>query len=154
MEPEGASVGEGASGHGPILFYDGDCGLCSRAVAWCLERDRRGRLRFAPLQGATFQALRNETLRGAALEPPEWTHAVDTLVLHEGGRFLVRGDGVIATLAALGGPWSVLARVLGVAPRGWRDALYRAIARRRHRLGAVGAHCGTPSLEQRARMLP
>ncbi|HTE07093.1 MAG TPA: DCC1-like thiol-disulfide oxidoreductase family protein, partial [Planctomycetota bacterium] len=37
----------------PILFFDGTCGLCSGVVRWCLRRDRRAVLHFAPLQGAT-----------------------------------------------------------------------------------------------------
>ena len=34
-----------------LVFYDGPCGLCSRAVRWLARRDRRRALAFAPLQG-------------------------------------------------------------------------------------------------------
>ena len=37
----------------PIVFYDGDCGLCDRFVRWMLRRDRGHHYRFAPLQGET-----------------------------------------------------------------------------------------------------
>jgi predicted DCC family thiol-disulfide oxidoreductase YuxK len=36
---------------GPVLFFDGECGLCNRVVRLMLRLDRRGRLRYAPLQG-------------------------------------------------------------------------------------------------------
>ena len=39
------------SGSGPVLLYDGLCGLCVRTVQIVLRGDRRGVLRFAPLQG-------------------------------------------------------------------------------------------------------
>src|SRR5262249_57642651 len=41
-----------------LVLYDGECGVCSRIVRWLLDADRRGELRFAPLQGATAAALR------------------------------------------------------------------------------------------------
>src|SRR5262249_4016167 len=41
-----------------LVLYDGECGVCSRIVRWCLDADRRGVLHFAPLQGATAAALR------------------------------------------------------------------------------------------------
>ncbi|MCC6889643.1 MAG: DUF393 domain-containing protein, partial [Hyphomicrobiales bacterium] len=42
---------------GPILFFDGECGLCARSVAWCLRQDRRRVLRFAPIQGRTYREI-------------------------------------------------------------------------------------------------
>ena len=41
----------------PILFFDGVCGLCNRAVDFVLARDREGAFLFAPLQGETGQRL-------------------------------------------------------------------------------------------------
>ena len=35
---------------GPILFFDGVCGLCDRLVQFVLHRDTRARFRFAALQ--------------------------------------------------------------------------------------------------------
>src|SRR4051812_37486572 len=39
----------------PVLFFDGECGLCNRVVRLLLRLDTRGRLRFAPLQGPVAQ---------------------------------------------------------------------------------------------------
>ena len=41
---------------GPVLFFDGVCGLCDRTVTWLFEHDRRHVLRFAPLQGETAKS--------------------------------------------------------------------------------------------------
>ena len=53
----------------PILFYDGACGLCSRAVRQCLAwGNEASALRFAPLQGETAAKLLPTELRTAPLE--------------------------------------------------------------------------------------
>ena len=41
---------------GPVLLFDGTCGLCNRCVRLLLRLDRRARLHFAPLQSAPAQA--------------------------------------------------------------------------------------------------
>lgn len=34
------------------VIFDGECGLCTRAVGWLRRMDRRGRLRYHPFQRA------------------------------------------------------------------------------------------------------
>lgn len=116
---------------GPVLLFDGACGLCQRVVRLLLRLDRRGRLRFAPLQGGAAQAY----LRAHGLP----TEDFDSLVFvpdwarRERAEFLVRTDGALAALRAVGGVGRVLAWG-GVLPRVWRDAGYRWVARWRHRI--------------------
>lgn len=115
---------------GPVLLFDGECGLCNRLVRILLWLDRGGRLRFAPLQGLAAQTyLRVVGLPTEDFETlvfvPEWDR-------REGKSFLLRTDGVIAVLRAAGGPAGILAGVLAVFPAGWRDAGYRLVARCRH----------------------
>ena len=31
-----------------LVVYDGECGFCNRSIRWCLRRDGKDRLRFAP----------------------------------------------------------------------------------------------------------
>ena len=116
---------------GPVLFFDGECGLCHRVVRLLLRLDRRGALRFAPLQGPTAQGY----LRAHRLP----TEDFDSLVFVPDWRrrdrpeFLLRTDGALAAALAAGGLGSVVAwaRVL---PGGWRDAGYRLVARWRYRI--------------------
>lgn len=113
----------------PVLFFDGECGLCQRLVRRLLAFDRRGELRFAPLQGPTAQAW----MRQRGLPAKDF----DSLVfLPEGlGRnyaHLRKTDGVIAALHAIG--HHRLARCFGLLPRKLRDAGYRGVARMRRRV--------------------
>lgn len=116
---------------GPVLFFDGECGLCNRIVRLLLRMDGRGVLRFAPLQGVTAQAY----LRAHGLP----TEDFDSLVFvpdwsrREHPEFLLRTDGALAAARVLGGVGRVLAwaRVL---PANWRDAGYKLVARFRYRI--------------------
>jgi predicted DCC family thiol-disulfide oxidoreductase YuxK len=107
----------------PILFYDGDCGLCHRAVTFILARDRLGRFRFAPLGGGTW----SERVAVPRASLP------DSLVLLEGDRLLTRSEAVLSLLAGLGGGWRFLGCLGHLFPRRARDLAYDAIARRRGR---------------------
>ena len=109
---------------GPILFFDGECGLCQHLVHRLLALDRRGGLRFAPLQGPIAQAW----LRERGLPTKDFQSLI---FLPEGlkGRcgHLRKTDGVIAALHAIGHPR--MARYVRLVPRQLRDAGYRGLAR-------------------------
>lgn len=116
---------------GPVLLFDGECGLCHRMVRLLLRLDRAGRLRYAPLQGSAAQAyLRSHGLPTEDFDSlvfvPDWAR-------RDRREFLLRTDGVLAALRAVGGAGRALA-VLRLVPRGWRDALYRGVARTRYRV--------------------
>lgn len=110
-----------------LLFYDGGCGLCHRAVRFVLRADPEGRaFRFAPLGGDTFQAL---------VSAGERERLPDSLVVRTaGGALLTRSAGALHALRRLGGGWRALAVLLGFVPRPIRDAVYDFIARVRFRL--------------------
>lgn len=116
---------------GPVLFFDGDCGLCQRLVRLLLRLDRRGLLRFAPLQGPTAQAyLRMHGLPADDFESlifvPAWARRRERA-------YLQRTDGAAAALRACGGVARGLA-CFSLLPQSWRDRGYRLVARWRHRI--------------------
>jgi predicted DCC family thiol-disulfide oxidoreductase YuxK len=121
--------------HSPqsVLFFDGECGLCNRLVRMLLRLDQRARLKFAPLQSPVAQEyLRTHGLPVADFESlvlvPDWER-------RHHPEFLVRTDGAIAALRAVGGFFPrVLAGALAVLPRPLRDAGYRLVGRWRYRL--------------------
>lgn len=126
-----------------VLLYDGDCGFCTRCVLFVFARDPAGRLRFASLQGETGRRLL--AAHGLAGER-------STLVLVDAEGAHVRSTGVLRVARHLRWPWSwAYAGVL--VPRPLRDAIYRLVARHRHRLGPAAAACAQPSPALRARML-
>ncbi|MFQ5458209.1 MAG: thiol-disulfide oxidoreductase DCC family protein, partial [Myxococcota bacterium] len=131
-----------------ILFYDGRCGLCHRAVRFILAEDQTGRaFRFAPLAGETFRrTVPAEIRRGLP----------DSLVVAgDDGEMRVRARCVSHVLARLGGLWRALGVAGGVIPRSVADALYNSVARVRHRVfSAPGEVCPAVSDEMRRRFDP
>ncbi|MES1205676.1 MAG: DCC1-like thiol-disulfide oxidoreductase family protein [Pseudomonadota bacterium] len=127
---------------GPVVLYDGVCGLCNRTVAFVLRRDRRHQFRFATLQG-TFgaAALARHGLRTDG-DP------ASIVLLESPGtpseRARVRSDAVLAIVAALGGPWRLVS-LLRILPRVLRDAAYELVARIRYRVFGRFDTCPVPS---------
>ncbi len=125
-----ATLPRATSTAGPeVLFYDGGCGLCHRAVRFILWADREGRaFRFAPLGGATFEAQ---------VPVSERAGLPDSMVVQTAeGALLTRSAGVLHILRRLGGGWRALAFLFGLVPRPLRDAAYDFVARIRLRLFA------------------
>ncbi len=115
---------------GPVLLYDGACGLCNRAVRFLLRIDRRGVLRFSTLQGGPGQAwLRAHGLPAGDFESMVFVRDWGA----GGGAYALRTDALVAALEACGGAGRVLGLVR-IVPRPLRDAAYRLVARLRYRL--------------------
>lgn len=110
-----------------LLLFDGDCGLCDRAVRFLAARDRHRRLRFAPLQGEAAAPWR-ESARTSPGGPFEW------LVLVEDGQVRLGAAAVARALVLAGGSARSLGVLLAALPRPLADRAYRAVARRRGRL--------------------
>ena len=117
---------------GPMLLFDGECGLCNRIVRMLLRLDRDGRLRYATLQGAAAQGF----LRANGLPTEDFDSLIFVPEWAAGGvgEFRMRTDGAIGALRAVGGVGRVLAGLLAVWPAAWRDAGYRVVARWRYRI--------------------
>jgi len=128
----------------PVLFFDGVCNLCSRAVQFMLRHDRRRRFLFAPLQPAAGSLL-----------PAGMADAADTpvsVVLAYRGRYYRESDAVLHALRLLGGGWRLLFAGI-IIPRFVRDRIYRRIARNRYRWFGKRDACMVPDAAQRARFL-
>jgi predicted DCC family thiol-disulfide oxidoreductase YuxK len=115
----------------PVLLYDGECGLCNAVVRFMLARDRRGVLRFAPLQGATAQAF----LRSHGMNTEDFDSIVFIQDLSRADTaYFLRTAGAFRAMAELGGGWRRLARIMMCVPAGCSDLFYKCVARLRYRL--------------------
>jgi predicted DCC family thiol-disulfide oxidoreductase YuxK len=130
---------------GPILLYDGKCGVCSEAVQWVLAHERSHSLRFAPIESAVGSELR--ALAGIPVDVDSmlWAELRDGRVHAD-----TRSSAMLRVLAYVGGPWRWLT-ALRVVPAFVRDAGYRVFAKLRYRLRAQS--CLVPTAQERARFL-
>lgn len=131
-----------------ILFFDGQCAFCNRAVRWVLRHDRRGTLSFAPLQGETYARIE------IAAKPTD----VSSLVLVRDGQLYTLSSATVRMLRAMGGIWSGLGTLLWLVPKPLRDCGYRLVAKHRFRIAGkadpASEACMMPTDASRARMLP
>lgn len=124
-----------------IVFFDGACGLCDRAVRWAWMRTEPW-VKFAPLQGATAQKLVPESLR----TPP-----LQTLVIWDHGNVHVEMEGLHVLTKGMSRGWKTVGR-WATAPVLWplTNLLYRGVVR--HRMWWFGTDCAVA--EDGQRLLP
>ncbi|WP_162561164.1 thiol-disulfide oxidoreductase DCC family protein [Methylobacterium terrae] len=131
---------------GPIVVYDGQCGLCSHLVRFVLWADGDGRRhRFASSQSITGRACY------AGL--PDGLGPDETFLYVADGAVLTKSRAVLALAAGLGQPWRGLARVLGLVPGRLLDVWYDKVARHRYRIWGRHDHCPRPPRDRETRFL-
>jgi len=131
-----------------VLLYDGDCGFCSRIVSLILRHEKSDSLYFAALNSPFAARL----LRGQPyLQQTDSVMWVELDASLTPQHILLRSAAALRVCAYLGGWWNLL-RLGWLIPRPWRDRLYDAVARNRHRL-LRGSACELPSDSARQRFL-
>lgn len=129
---------------GPVVLYDGVCGLCHRSVRFLRKRDRN-QVWYAPLQGETAAQLR--------AEHPQIPETLESVVLVDRGRVHLRSKAFLYGARYLTRPWR-WAYHLRWMPALLLDLLYRLIARVRYRVWGKLDACALPTADQRAQLLP
>ena len=128
-----------------VVLFDGHCNFCSGVVNFLIDRDPRGRLKFAPIQSEAGRRL----LAAHGLPMPD---VPDTMVFIDGEKAFVRSDAALATTKYLSGIWP-LARVGFLVPRFLRDSVYKLVAKNRYRWFGKTEACRIPTPALRARFL-
>ena len=142
----GSACGEGPTGR--IVLFDGVCVFCDGLVRWLIARDPKARLRFAPLQGPTADALRSAH--------PEIPDELATLVYVDATdgpeRIFLRSEAAFRVFAEIESPWRRVAWLRHL-PRWFTDAGYQLFIRFRYRVFGKRSECRVPSASERARFL-
>jgi predicted DCC family thiol-disulfide oxidoreductase YuxK len=128
----------------PVLFFDGHCHLCNRAVRFVVRHDHRGCFLFAPLQSAAGRNLPVSMRSDGG--------SSGFVVLAFRGRYYRRSDAALHTFRLLGGLWPVFFAAI-VLPRFLRDAVYNLVARNRYRWFGRNDTCMVPEPGLRERFL-
>jgi predicted DCC family thiol-disulfide oxidoreductase YuxK len=125
-----------------ILFYDGDCGFCNKSVQFVLKHERSSEIYFSALQSD----FAHEFFQQHGLPVPD----MSTFYFWSKGKMLQQSTAALIVSEHFRFPFNLI-QVGWIVPRFIRDALYRFIAKRRHRLAK--GFCVLPSIEQKARFL-
>lgn len=129
---------------GPIVLYDGVCGLCHHSVKFLLKRDQN-QLWYAPLQGETAAKLR--------AEHPQIPETLESVVLVDDGKAYLRSKAILHVTKYLTRPWR-WAYHFRWLPAFLLDLAYAVVARVRYRVWGKLDACTMPTADQRAHMLP
>lgn len=117
-----------------ILFYDGNCGLCSRAVRWILRNEKNKLLSFASLSSP----FSSEFFRDKKIN----LNDTNTVYLCIEGVLFSESDVALRLLPYLKWYWRSL-YVGYLVPKFFRNTIYRLIARNRQRLGIALCDLGS-----------
>ena len=122
----------------PIIFFDGVCGLCNRAVDQMIAWDRHEKFRYAPLQGTTATEIIPENIK----------EEVDSVILYHKGSLYLKSDAAIRSFSLLGG-WRKIGLAGLILPRFLRNWVYDYIARNRYKWFEKKETCRLPSPEEK-----
>jgi predicted DCC family thiol-disulfide oxidoreductase YuxK len=134
------------SGEHPVVLFDGVCNICSRTVNFIIDRDPKGKFRFASLQSEAGRRILEGFGHTVSPGDPE------TIVVIDRSRVYQRSGALLRVARHMRGAWPLLTVFLFV-PRSVRDALYRWAAARRYRWFGKSDTCRVPTQELRARFL-
>lgn len=114
------------------LFFDGNCGMCTRAVYFIVKLNRTGKLRTAPLQGEGV-AERLRIPESRVLDAARW--------LDDSGQVYESAEAMNAAVAAALGSELPLRiyRLPGI--RALEEAVYRYVASHRYRFPGTTPFC-------------
>lgn len=124
------------------MLFDGICNLCNGFVQFLIKQDKKERLRFASLQSAFGEQIREQHIPA--------NEEVDSVLFYRNDQVFVRSDAALEILKTLGGGWKLVG-VFHIFPRGFRDAVYDWVAKNRYRWFGKRESCmmPTPELERR-----
>jgi predicted DCC family thiol-disulfide oxidoreductase YuxK len=128
-----------------ILFFDGDCAVCSKSVRWVARLDKKAGISFAPLHGELAGKLGLSHHAAASGGSMVLRREVD-------GKVFTESDSWIELAHALGGFWRVFI-LISLIPKSCRDGFYRWIARNRYRWFGRAKACQWADPELRKRLL-
>lgn len=120
-----------------IVFYDGECGFCSKSVQFILKKQQK-EIYFMPLQSKNAETI---------IATHQKSIDMNTLFYYDGKKLYEKSTAVLQIAKNLHFGYRFLARLGYVIPKFLRDKLYDTVAKRRLQL--AGEYCYLPDADQR-----
>lgn len=128
----------------PVILFDGICNFCNNAVNFVIKKDRKGIIKFAPLQSEEAMKLLaqyNLTIQD-----------MRSFVLIENNQCFTRSTAALRVCKYLGHLWQLLYGLI-IIPRFIRNGIYDWIAKNRYEWFGKKEQCMIPTPEVRSRFL-
>jgi predicted DCC family thiol-disulfide oxidoreductase YuxK len=130
--------------NGSIILFDGVCNFCNSTINFVIKRDKKGIIKFAPLQSATGQQLL------AQYNLP--TNDMKSFVFIDEGVAYTQSTAAIKVCKYLGGLWPIC-KAFYVVPKFIRDAAYNVVAKNRYKWFGQMDTCMIPTPDVKSRFL-
>ena len=127
-----------------IIFFDGQCNLCSKVVTFVLNHNKGTSFKFASLQSDTADCL----VPGYAT-PANSDIYPKGIVLFTHGKTLIRSKAIESILLELGGVYRILGHLAKLIPLFLKEGIYDFIARNRYEWFGANEVCYIPTESQR-----
>lgn len=127
-----------------LILFDGVCNLCNGLVRFIIKRDRRGIIKFSPLQSSYARAFLED------LKPDP--KIFNTVIYVSGGKVFSKSLAILHLLKDLGGIWKLFYGFI-IIPAFMRDMIYNLIASGRYRIFGKKDSCMIPSDDIKWRFL-
>ncbi len=127
----------------PIVLFDGVCNFCNTMVNFAIRNDKKGRLKFAPLQSATGKKL---------LEEFKVLPSADTIVFIDKGKAHTYANAAIRISKYLNWPAKMLYAFI-IIPPFISQPFYKWFAKRRYKWFGKKEVCMIPTAEVQERFL-
>lgn len=135
-----------------IVFFDGHCGLCNKAVDFILKRDQKNYFKFSPLQGQYIQSLISNPAISLNLKAVDLKN-LNTIYVYDGHQFYSKTKAIRRIAKGLGGGWAVLAFCSQILPLFVCDWIYDRVAANRYRFFGQSEHCRVPTKAQQQKFI-
>ena len=129
-----------------IVLYDGDCGLCNRAIQILLQEDPSDLFRFVSQQADLGKSI----LAHIGYN----TNTLDSLVVYQPNVAYYTQSQAVFYLCKHGSFKLKLLLVIQLFPKVMLDRVYNWIAINRHRWFGKNEHCMFPNERHRTKFLP
>jgi predicted DCC family thiol-disulfide oxidoreductase YuxK len=116
----------------PIVFFDGDCTLCSSSVKFLIKHNQNASLNFASLNSDAGLSILKYKAKDMLQS--------DTILFLEDNILYSYSTAALKITAHLAYPWRLLG-IFTIIPAGIRDYVYRFIARKRYKWFGRKSYC-------------
>jgi predicted DCC family thiol-disulfide oxidoreductase YuxK len=127
-----------------MVLYDGECGLCSKAMRFIAKEDSMDNFKLRSLQESEGQNL----LKKHNLP----TENFDTMVLIKDDKAYIKSDAAIQIGKSLGGLWT-LGIIGNYIPKDTRNSYYDWVVKNRLKFFGKGDVCSIPSIRLRRKLI-
>lgn len=125
-----------------IILFDGYCNFCNSSINFLLKIDRKKVFVFATSQSEA----------GKILAEKFNLKSIDSVLLITSGKLYSHSSAILEIISLLNYPWKIL-EITKIAPRFFRDAIYKWIAKNRYKWFGKRATCRIPTAVERERFL-